>query len=157
MEHKVLLWSGIAGVAFILIIVGGLFWGQGACRDFDQGRVTIDGVAISVAVAEAQVDRTRGLSGCERIPERSGMYFPYDSKQIPRYWMKGMLVPLDFVWIADGRVIGVTENVPAPTTELDEELPYYKPPAGVDGVLEIGGGQVRELGIAVGDTVTVSR
>jgi uncharacterized membrane protein (UPF0127 family) len=62
--------------------------------------------------------------------------------------MRGMRLPLDFIWISDGRVAGVTRNVPA-TFPGD-----LISPAPVTQVLEVPGGFADRHGIKTGDRVT---
>jgi uncharacterized membrane protein (UPF0127 family) len=61
--------------------------------------------------------------------------------------MRGMRFPLDLIWISDGRVAGLTRNVPA---TFPGELTS---PAPVDQVLEVPGGFADRYGIKAGDRV----
>lgn len=78
------------------------------------------------------------------------MIFVFDRSGFYPFWMKGMLFPLDFVWIGrDKKVAGVTANV-APETYPQAFLP----PLPVKYVLEVNAGWVKEHGIKVGDAVS---
>jgi uncharacterized membrane protein (UPF0127 family) len=69
--------------------------------------------------------------------------------------MKGMRFPLDIVWIAKDRVIGVAKNVPVPPNgQPSIDLPTYSPPSAVDYVLELNAGQSQFFDIGAEVTVT---
>lgn len=150
-KQAVLIGVGGALVLAAVVASGLLFKGE-ACRDFRQGMVQVGNKKYAVAVAGTDTERTRGLIGCAKLPADSGMYFPYPSERVATYWMKGMQIPLDIVWIAGGRVVGVEENVP-PADALAVDPPQYRSPRPVDAVLELAAGVAREDGIAAGTLV----
>lgn len=71
--------------------------------------------------------------------------------------MKDMAYPLDIIWIADGKVLGVSENVPVPQNNNILNLPTYSPPEAIDSALEINAGSVKKFNISIGDIVSVDR
>jgi uncharacterized membrane protein (UPF0127 family) len=145
-----------AGLLLVVIVASGLVFLRESCRDFSAGELTIDGTPYDVAVANDAVTQARGLMGCKKIPESSGMYFPYDPPQIPAFWMKGMVIPIDIVWITDGKVVGIAPNLP-PVDKFSADPPRYRPQRQITGVFEIGAGKAEEYGIKVGSIVTVLR
>ena len=70
--------------------------------------------------------------------------------------MKGMLFPLDFLWIgADRRIADTHPNAPVPTsTTPDRLLTTYWSISQAPYVLETNAGTISELGIKVGDQVS---
>ncbi len=76
------------------------------------------------------------------------MLFFMPSKQVQIFCMREMRIPLDLIWISDGRVAGITRNVPA---TFPGELPS---PAPVTHVLEVPGGFADRHGIKTGDPVS---
>ncbi|MAF81181.1 hypothetical protein CL628_04175 [bacterium] len=145
-----------AALALVLIVVSGLVFLREPCRDFSTGQLTIDGKSYDAAIAADSISQARGLIGCKKIPERSGMYFPYDPPQVAVFWMKGMVIPIDIVWITDGKVIGIAPNLP-PEDKFAADPPRYRPQRAITGVFEIGAGKAAEYGIEVGSIVTVLR
>ena len=117
--------------------------------------VTIGGVGFLAEVARTGAEQARGLSGRAELPTQSGMLFPQSRDVIASFWMRGMLIPLDFVWIgADCRVADLTENVPPPADpEQRTGLPIYSPSEPVRYIFEINAGEVAALGIEIGDEV----
>lgn len=84
----------------------------------------------------------------------SGMLFVYDSARTPSFWMKEMLMPLDFVWIGeDCSVADLHTDIPPPPGTSTGSLPTYSPGSPVRYVLEINAGKIAGLGIEVGDPV----
>lgn len=104
---------------------------------------------VDVAVTEPQ--KQLGLGGRETLETDHGMLFVYDHKEQYEFWMRGMLIPLDFIWIDGSRVADIMENIPQP--KAGEQPRIVKPIAPVDKVLEVNAGTVKRLGITVGDTV----
>ena len=117
--------------------------------------MTIGGVGFLAEVARTGAEQARGLSGRAELPTQSGMLFPQSRDVIASFWMRGMLIPLDFVWIgADCRVADLTENVPPPADpEQRTGLPIYSPSEPVRYIFEINAGDVAALGIEIGDEV----
>ena len=133
----------------------------GGCRtdaSSDDPTVTVRNVEFAAEVARTLAERAQGLSGRPSLRPGVGMLFVFDSGRASTFWMKGMLFPLDIVWIdADWRVIQVTHEaaVPSPDTS-DQELPRYSAGAvPVRYVLEINAGVARELGIGPGQQARI--
>ena len=90
--------------------------------------------------------------GRSSLDNDKGMLFIFPSEASPSFWMQGVLIPLDFVWI-DGRlnVVGVTANVPPHSGSGSP--PLYHPPQPIRYVLEVSAGIADELGIVPGSLV----
>ena len=118
--------------------------------------VRIDEAEFTVEVADNSEARARGLSGQARLPSGGGMLFVFQESRVHTFWMKGMLFPLDLVWIGEECTVdNITANVPFPTPEqADSDLPRFRPPLPVRYVLEIPGGQAAASQLQVGDPVT---
>lgn len=83
------------------------------------------------------------------------MLFPFAATDYPLFWMKEMLIPLDFVWIDhDCRIEEVTEEAPTPVPGTsDTALPTYKPKQPVQYILEINAGEAKARGVVAGAPV----
>jgi uncharacterized membrane protein (UPF0127 family) len=110
------------------------------------GRVTVQAEAVRTPAR-----LYLGLSNRRSLPEGQGMLFLMPEKEEQTFCMRGMRFPLDFIWINQGRVAGITRNVPS-TFAGD-----LKSPGPVDEVLEVPGGFARKYGVRVGDRVTWRR
>lgn len=116
-------------------------------------KITVGGTQLWVEVATSSTEQAMGLSGREQLGENEGMLFDYQGKALtPAFWMPNMKFNLDMVWIRNMRIIGITKDVPAPTT-AQETLPRYYPPQEVDMVLEVNAGWTAKHGVEIGDTL----
>ena len=117
-------------------------------------RVTLEGVTFTVELAITPEERARGLMGRGRLDDTQGMLFIYQTDATPAFWMRGMLIPLDIVWIdADGMVAGIERDVPPAPSTIDP--PLYYPPRPIRYVLEINAGRAGEVGIVAGSRATL--
>lgn len=117
--------------------------------------ITIGDVAFATELALTAAEQSRGLSGREQMEPQTGMLFPMNSDAIAAFWMRGMLISLDFVWIgSDCTVSDLTEMVPPPEEpEQTSGLPIYSPAVPIRYVFEVNAGEVEEHGIEIGDRV----
>ena len=107
------------------------------------------GAAFDVELAVTREQRTRGLMGKEHLGDREGMLFIHEVEGLHRFWMSGMSISLDMVWIdADRVVAGVTANVSPALEGTSPEI--YSPPRPVPYVLEINAGLAEAVGIRAG-------
>ena len=107
---------------------------------------------IDLEVASTPMQKRIGLMQRTPLPPLRGMWFPFDQRQPLRFWMLNTLAPLDMVFIRDGRVMAIEADVP-----VCPALPCrgYGPSEPSDGVVELGAGEVRRLGIRVGDRIDI--
>ena len=87
---------------------------------YQSQQVVFEGAAFEVELAVTPEQRARGLMGREHLGDREGMLFIYEVEGFHSFWMKGMVIPLDMVWMdSDGVVAGATANV-SPCSGRDE-------------------------------------
>lgn len=126
------------------------------CHDFNQGKITIGQKQLSLAIANTFEEQARGLGGCTEVPADSGMLFPYNPAQQISFWMKDMVIPIDIIWIHNGKVVGIEHKVPPPPKGTpDTNLAIYTPREPVDNVLEIKSGGAAEYGIEIGSDIVL--
>lgn len=108
---------------------------------------------MKVEVRKTEAEQALGLSYRDRLDPGTGMAFVYTEPQKVMYWMKGMNFPLDFIWVARGIVVELTEGVVSPTE--DNPVPKTVVPSQmVDMVIEVNAGYVLDRGVAVGDSIS---
>lgn len=135
--------------AIILITASVLLLQQ---REFDKGNVRIgEDILIDVDVAATAQTLERGLSGRKNLENDEGMLFLFATKQRYVFWMKGMRIPIDILWIDEGRVVDISAEVPVPGP--DGYLATYRPSVPVDTVLEVPAGFVELNGVTIGVVV----
>lgn len=122
-----------------------------------EGKVKINEKEILVEIAETNLEKARGLSGKTNLTSNEGMLFVFPNNTQPSFWMKDMLMPLDLIWIADGKIVHIHKNVPPPTRgQTDTDLPLYRPPQPINYVLEVNGGFSDAFGVKAGDGVEIN-
>jgi uncharacterized membrane protein (UPF0127 family) len=80
---------------------------------------------IRADVVDDELSRELGLSGRSSLSEDAGMLFVFEKESRYGFWMKGMLIPLDIIWLnKDKRVIFVERDLPPCT---DSYCPGHGP------------------------------
>ena len=143
----------LAVVAAGLLLAGG---------DEDPGayeRATVDVLdangthlaSVAVRIADTDEKRRIGLSETESLPAGEGMLFVHESGGEHAYWMKGMAVPLDIIFVDANGTITTIHHAPVPE-KLDG---YGHFPGRGTYVLEVPRGWTNATGVTVGDRVDV--
>lgn len=119
-------------------------------------QVKINSVVVKAELADTVAKRSVGLSGRESLGESEGMLFTFSKSDRHRFWMKGMKIPLDLIWISENKIVDIHPNVqpPALGTE-DNMLTIYQPKNGADRVLEVNAGFSAKNNIQEGDQVEI--
>jgi uncharacterized protein len=115
-------------------------------------RMTIAGQVIRLEVARTPQQQAIGLMNRQTLPRNRGMLFPFDPPRSVRFWMRDVSFPLDMVFIREGTVRAIAQNVPPCNTE---RCPTYGAPTAVDQVIELRGGRSAELGLRTGSRIRV--
>lgn len=122
-----------------------------------QPQVKIGETKIFIEVAKSYEEKDKGLGGRSSLGKNDGMLFVFDFENIPIFWMKGMLIPLDIIWISDNKVVDLHKNIQAPEVETPlSNLPKYSPKEPVNYVLEVNAGFSDNNNIQIGDSVKLS-
>jgi len=110
---------------------------------------------IRLEVAETPRQQALGLMYRRFLAPDRGMLFTFDPPQPVSFWMKNTKMPLDMIFLRQGKVMAIVANVPPCTST---PCPVYGPeqPVAIDQVIELRGGRSAELGLAVGDRVSVT-
>lgn len=95
----------------------------------------LDGVPLTLEVADEPSERRVGLMGRDDVPRGTGMVFQYDEPTTSTFHMFQVPVPLTAVFIRDGVVVHVAQMVPC-TDRPFEQCPQYGPDEPFDTVVE---------------------
>jgi uncharacterized membrane protein (UPF0127 family) len=122
----------------------------------DETTMTVGGVALRVELAQSPEEQQRGLGYRDGLAPGTGMLFVFEESSGRSFWMKGMRFCLDMIWIDDGRVAGVEENIcPAPAGTPNEQIPRAQSPGQVRFVLEVPAGWLEANDLGTGSIVTI--
>ncbi len=108
---------------------------------------------IALEVARSQEQQRRGLQGRPPLAPLRGMWFPFPKPQPLRFWMHKTPASLDMVFLNGNRVIAIEPETP-PCPHLP--CRSYGPVEPGDGVVELGAGEAKRLGLRVGMPVVIS-
>lgn len=144
---------GIIGVLLLLFV--GFYFSQSNLGIFGaKPTATIKNQTFVVDIVKTPKEREVGLSSKKSIAANYAMYFVFDKPDYHAFWMKHMQFPIDIIFLRDGKIVTIFQNVPVPTTTDTDDLPFYQPEEPANAVLEITAGLSQKYGFAKGDTVT---
>ncbi len=100
-------------------------------------RVTgvLDGVELSLEVADTAEERAVGLMRRGSVPPGTGMVFLYDEPSTGRYYMFAVPVPLRATFVSAGRVVSTVVMPPCEQSD-PASCPTYGADAPYDTVVE---------------------
>jgi uncharacterized membrane protein (UPF0127 family) len=118
-------------------------------------KVTIDNQTFSVELARTTKEQEQGLSGRTTLPQDQGMLFSFKTSAQYPFWMKGMKIPLDILFIKDDKIVTIFNSVPPPKDSKTTNLPVYTPTKPVNYALELNAGQAKTYDFQNGDDVKI--
>ena len=144
---------------FLALVVAGFFISQsnlGRSTEYKQAKMVIKEETFSVDIADRSAEQRQGLSGRASLGANEGMIFIFKDSRYQSFWMKGMKIPIDIIWIKGETVIGFEKNVQPESGVNMLRLRTYSSPEAVEKVLEVPAGTVERLDIQVGDKAVLS-
>jgi uncharacterized protein len=100
--------------------------------------VVIGDTKFNVQRVSEYEDRQRGLSGIQKIQDKEGMLFIFDTVDYHGIWMKDMNFPIDIIWLDEFFVIVNFEKNVSPKTFPK----VFKPDMKSKYVLELRAGSI---------------
>ncbi|MBU1868391.1 DUF192 domain-containing protein [Patescibacteria group bacterium] len=117
------------------------------------GAACFNSRCFNVELAVSPLEQSRGLMFREYLGEDEGMLFVYSQDSIHSFWMKNTLIPLDIIWISEGkRVVYISESVQPCVTSI---CPIVRSDSKARYVMELNAGTVEKIGLEIGDTLTL--
>jgi len=142
----------LAVIIIIVIVIIKPFSIFSIYEPLSKGKVLINGqTTISVEIAKTPEQQEIGLKGREKLNDGNGMLFVYKDKRYYNFWMDGMKIPIDIIWIDDNKIIDITKNAPVPADLNNPDI--FRPASEVNYVLEVKAGYADKNNIKIGDTV----
>lgn len=109
---------------------------------------------IFVEIADNDTKRAQGLSGREKMDFDHGMLFIYEGAGNYPFWMKDMKFSLDFIWILNNKVVGLSRNIPFPSSPYEQPATVF-PQKQIDMILEVNSGFIDQNNIKIDDKVVI--
>jgi uncharacterized membrane protein (UPF0127 family) len=107
---------------------------------------------IDLEVAQTPEQQMLGLMYRQCLPSNRGMLFSFNPPRYTRFWMKNVVIPLDMVFLYQGKIQAIAADVPPCA---NDPCPTYGPRTPIDRVIELPGGRAAQLGLEVGDRITI--
>ena len=141
---------GPVKIIVLILVLGLLGWAgpDSSLAQQDRYEVHLDGHRLEVELAISRQDRMRGLSGRTYLPENKGMLFIYQRKTTLRFWMSGMKMGIDLLWLDNDRVLGIEPDLQPPSPGQQPRMVFS--PGPVDRVLEVRAGWAARHGVKPG-------
>jgi hypothetical protein len=115
-------------------------------------RARLGGETIDLEVTSTPQQQALGLMYRRELPDNRGMLFGFDPPRPVSFWMKNVPIPLDMIFVRDGKITAIESEVPPCQSQV---CPTYGPLTPVDRVIELRGGRAAELGLQVGDRIEI--
>ena len=146
----------------VTLLLGMIGWAPGpwpvaaqvAGSTLQTAEITVGGVPLTVELAYLPEDTSLGLGYREGLAPGRGMLFLFDGPAPRTFWMRGMQICIDIVWIENGVIQGAAQGIcPEPAGTADADLPSYVSPVPVTYVLEVPAGWLDTNGLGTGTPV----
>lgn len=148
--------TALLKISILIVVVMGIIFYLVFRPITAHSQVLYVGGSLDVLVADSAIERTRGLSNTQiETLGADGMLFVFTDQAQRTFWMNEMNYALDVLWIQDGQIVKIDENVPQPGNDYPGIARMYSNPFAVQMVLELPAGQVQARGLAVGQTLTI--
>src|SRR4030042_6394688 len=110
-------------------------------------KVYINGNLVKAEVVKDKEKIEQGLAGRKSLPDGRGMLFVMPTGDFQHFWMQGMLLSIDIIWIEENRVIGCEERI------LPEDKRIFTSPGKASLVLEAPAGFCEKNNVEMNDSV----
>ena len=125
------------------------------CAGASQPWVEVGSQRYAIELADDDAERARGLMFRDVMANDHGMLFIHDAEEPQAYWMKNTKIPLDILYLDDGRKL-VAQQRDVPPCSLGDACPSYPSDAPARYVLELNAGEAARLGLKDGTEMNFS-
>ena len=123
-----------------------------ACAS-DGPSVELAGKTFSVEIADTQEKQALGLMFRDSMPADQGMIFIFPNEAPRSFWMKNCRISLDIMYFDKNlKLVSISANTPPCRVRNCPSYPSNKPAM---YVLELNAGLAKELGVSLGDQLTI--
>jgi uncharacterized membrane protein (UPF0127 family) len=117
-----------------------------------EAKAVMGNETIELEVTRTPQQQQMGLMYRSSLPKNRGMLFSFNPPTPTRFWMKNTIIPLDMIFLRNGRIIAIFSDVPPCSADPCQS---YGPASEIDQVIELAGGRAEELGLKVGDKIAI--
>ncbi|MCA6070629.1 MAG: DUF192 domain-containing protein [Endomicrobium sp.] len=121
-------------------------------NDGDVVYVNINGRTLKLVAATSEQAKVKGLSNRKEV-SYDGMVFFFKQSRRLVFWMKDMHFPIDILWVANSKVIDISENVQPEPDVSDYNLKTYNSSEKTDTVIELNSGKAKQLNTKNGSII----
>jgi uncharacterized membrane protein (UPF0127 family) len=108
-----------------------------------------DGDSVAAELAVTPEEKAQGLMFRKKMDFNQGMLFIYEEEGFYSFWMKNMVIPLDFIWLdRERRIVHMEENVPPCERE---PCPTYTSKIPALFILELKSGSIERRSLRILD------
>lgn len=111
----------------------------------------IGSTSYNLEIADSTRKRGQGLSWRGALPADQGMLFLFDQPGRYEFIMGGMRFPLDFIWLNNGLVVDLKENVPP--LKANQPSINFTAKNNFDQAIELNAGEIKKNGLKPGDRI----
>ena len=115
-------------------------------------KATFKDQVIQLEVAQTPEQQEVGLMNRPPLPADRGMLFPFEPPRPVIFWMKNTPSPLDMVFLLNGEVKAIAADARPCAAD---PCPTYGSNDSVNQVIELRSGRAKELGLKVGDRLSI--
>lgn len=115
-------------------------------------KATFKDQVIQLEVAQTSEQQEIGLMNRPPLPADRGMLFPFEPPRPVMFWMKNTPSPLDMVFLLNGEVKAIAADARPCAAN---PCPTYGSNDAVNQVIELRSGRAEELGLKVGDRLSI--
>lgn len=146
-KTKIIIFSVLMLLGIILIVVNYIFSEVYSTSGNPIKRVYFKNTFVKAEVVSDQKRIELGLAGRKELPAGRGMLFMMPQEDYLRFWMKGMQIPVDIIWIEQSRIVGCEKNI----SPKDERI--FTSPAMTGLVLEVPAGFCDKYDVGINDAI----
>ena len=139
-------------VSILIVVLIGWFVLSSTIKKGPTAR--INNRTFNLYIAKSDKDRQIGLSKYNKIADNWGMVFQFGKADYYPFWMKEMKFPIDIIYVKDGKIVTIHQNVNPP--QENQGLTIYNPESPADTVIEVNAGLSKKYNLKTGDRVSLS-
>jgi uncharacterized membrane protein (UPF0127 family) len=148
-KTKIKIFIGIISAIVLVILANYVLSEVIALNGNKIGRVYVRDVLVKAEVVKTEIRIEKGLGGRASLADGKGMLFEMLDSEPQHFWMKGMLFPIDIIWIENGRVIGCEKNI------FPSDQRVFVSPSDAGYVLEVPAGFCDRYSVKINDVVRI--